>query len=407
MNVVTPIYRALRGGEGALALKSLHPLTKLIGESDLLAQLYMVSAHNYHVYLKFRSPVSRKRALEGVELLIAEASHSKELTKEEIDLAVNKLVGMRRKLIRGVEEDENIALSIMARREKTRRSRAAERLARRVREDRAGLILAEIEESWADLPFLPAKTRKALELFLLNVPSTDIATWSEIADKLAGQREMVYKVKQFLRQKGVIDAADIDFRNLLRPQANAIKGYLLERAFWQSAEWRKAYGPMMRKARERARNIFGPGSEVDVVLIAEPLRELHSGAEIYDGAIMLVGPTKKKGVIEGVIHATFQMKAERDVSVLSQIERDMYREQRRLGSFQLRPSSERELSIVVLPAMDRTEPHRIFVAPQLPGAAAAGRIAPGIDAVLMPSLLDAAQLDEVAYKLLADAANTI
>ena len=393
------MLKAMGRDAGPMVLARVHAVMRLCAESDLIAELVLRVNRQYELFLHFRDPVSRQYALEGVELLIGEVRSFKLLSVEEKTEAMRRLAGIRRKLREGLEADEAAASAILDRRALARR-RAADRAAHRVREDRATAIHASIEDAWAELPQMPADARRAFEMFLVDVPVADISTWAEISMKLAGFRKMIQKVRDFEALGGVVNPADPAFRKLLRPEASSLKGFLLERSFWMGKDWEDLAVELMTKARQRSRRLFGSSNDAEAIMVTEPLRELRTGAEIYDGAIMLARPTDDPRVIEGVLDATVNMKAERDVTVLQQIERELRRESGRGSSFSVRLSSQRGQTFVISPAPDQLDMTRIFVAPQLPGGSAVASMPTTVKARFLPALLDAEQFDLIAYALL-------
>ncbi|HVS09947.1 MAG TPA: hypothetical protein VMS76_08720 [Planctomycetota bacterium] len=372
---------------GTVILGYRSALQRLADVSEDLALTVFHVEQSYLHFIRFGSETARVAALDGILALLKSSA----VRADDMRMALQDLVTRRNVLLEdwggAARHLQEASRSVAA----SRVIAQARRAAVRADPERLLRVARGVERLVNDVIRKPvlSKADEALLMFLHTVSPTDAAAWTSIYRKLAAFRKA--------RDKFPVDEAE--FRRLFRGEASALKGMLLEQWFWKSAPWRLREKKLMREARARARAL---GPEWQVTILREPLRETRKGLEIYDGAILIVRPTSPDGkTFEAFAHAIVQIKAEKDISVVGQITRDRRRELKGLGAQTLR-SSDRAQAFVVRPGTDLHDPIRFIAAPQLPEAARVAGLPQGTDLVYDMSLLDAEQLDELAYLLLSN-----
>jgi hypothetical protein len=377
------------------------PITKLAEASDELAAAVFFAEQEY--LLAMGSELSRVRALEGINALLASAPSV--LSGKELEHAQVLLAARRHVLLDGWQGAERQAKGLLADIGSARALERAELLAGRMAATDVRRIAATIEALGLDALARPATTRaqRALRLFMQAVPPTDTLAWGVVHHRIANLRKLSAKAKRVRTVGGPDRYGEEAFRTLFRGEASNLKGLLLETWFWTSTVWRRREPAIIADAYARARKLSAiQGAELTPAVVREPLREARYGREMYDGAVLLVRPTAANpDVYEAFPHLLVQIKAEKDISVVGQIARDIKRERRVVPGDLLLRRSDSRAAYVLRPAPDELDPVRIIIAPQLPEPKRlVGDLPPGVDVVVDASLLDADELDDVAYALL-------
>jgi hypothetical protein len=391
-------YRAIALVSDASSIKRLADISEELAESVYHWEKYC------EVFRETQSNWARALALDYTENLMAVA-HS-ELRDKALTLAEGKLTGVWRWLSEGA--DEATRAVIATRLDEIARIRGAAALAQRAKrlgDLDFGWIYAAIDGALVDvrnakeLSEEQRGVKRALEKFLKIVPRTDAKAWEEIAEKLGSYR-WVRKPTEGLRARIAVD--EHHFRRALRTEANGVKGFLQEKWFWRSKAWKSREGIFWRHARQRAERL---GEDWEPLFIAEPLLTIggggkRAGLELYDGAIIIARHFESgERAVEGFLDVAVQIKAEKKISAVKQVSKDILREVELGGLIELR-TRDGNRAIRLLQAPDRDDPLRLIVAPELPEAPRLLGLPPGADTVLIPSMLDAQQLDDVAYFLI-------
>jgi hypothetical protein len=386
---------------GTLILGYRSPVALIADASVELTAVLCHADFHYLSMLLHRSEVSRVRALEGIELLMQAAP--KVLKGRALADARVLLAGRRRVLLEGWDGAERHAKGLLADVGRARAVQEAERLAASMATPRFGAVVAAVEDlvQRTLAEGASAGQGNSLRLFLQALAPTDHLSWSPIYRRLAESQSIVAKAAQ-VRAAGGVDAyGEEAFRRLFRSNASNLKGLAFEAAFWKSPEWLDIERELVRQALKRGRQLSGTvGGELALHFIREPLRDARTGLELYDGAMLLARPTAANpNVFEGYLFALIQLKAEKRISVIRQVTRDTRRERVLPGDLVLR-SSDQSRGYVIRPLPEEYDPLRIIGAPQLPDAPRFSRAATGVDFVFVPALVDADQLDDVAYLLI-------
>jgi hypothetical protein len=385
---------------GTVILGFRSPIARLADASqDLAATVYLAEQH-YLVMLLHGSEAARVRALEGVEVLLQVAPQH--LKGAELDAARRLLAGRRRVLVEGWAGAEAHAAGLLGDIGRARAVAQADVLAARHAGTDLVATAAAVERMAATTVGATSGPGRSLQLLYQVMHPTDLQSWRAVYLRIGtAQGKLPGKVARIRKAGGVAAFGEEKFFRLLRPEASAVKGLVQEAAWWKSPGWLTREPELLRRAMVRARRLSGStGRELQVLALREPLRDARTGREIYDGAILLGRPTDANpNVFEAFPDTLVQIKAEKRITVVRQVARDARRE-RLLPGDQLLRTSDATQAFVIRSAPDSFDPQRIIVAPQLPDASRFGRLPPGTDVAFDASLLDAAQLDDVAYLLL-------
>ncbi len=299
---------------------------------------------------------------------------------------------------------------------------------------RKGMSLAKIESTLHDLfsrvnsGLLALDEEEALAKYLCMVDTLDSTAWTKVHEKLESFTKLLSKRSELIGKTGGLSAvskADFDkavamLKKNFRGEASALKGLLMELWFWRSPAWRNIKAPLLERSLKDGRKLFGGADKFSLFHFEGALLELRAaksrGKEIFDGVTLVArpadvdsnaitiarryfpGPNVK--FYEGHITALVEVKAEVEISLIEQLNRNAGRARKTPGVFYLAdPKSDTVFIINPLPP-DYLQT-RIIVAPELPKAAKVDKLQPGIDALALTTMLDAQQLDDVAYAIMA------
>lgn len=365
------------------------PLRQLADLSQELAVKVFYLEQQYLLFIKYGSEFSRGSAIRQIDDLLRLAVNDTKLLPEVRAEVCKDMVGRRKVLIDGWDGAERHAAELA---QDAKRSAAIDRAIKKASmpSDDGLLDVARSVETLVNSVIrnrIGSKSDESLLLYLRTVLPTDGQAWKAIYRKLAAFKKAAHKTPQDY----------VQFRKQFRGEASALKGLLQEQWFWKSQAWRQREGALLRDAMATAENLSTLGRQWHAIILKEPLRDIRRGAEIYDGAILLVRPTTPPGSFEAIPHLLIQIKAEKDISVLGQIARDRARELREAGQFTL-TSSDGLTTFTVRPPLGDTK--RIVCTPAVADAARVADLPPGVNVIHDISMLDADQLDDVAYRLL-------
>lgn len=379
-------------------------LSRMAEASEEIALKVFGAKFYYQQFIQTQSELARTTALELTRSLAADARLA--LKDEDLTAVARTLTGWGRVL----EEGGDAALRIetaerLAAIAQRRGAAALERLAARSSGERLITIASGLDLQIGRAltnPVSSAETH-ALEWFLRAVPRSDEAAWNSIVLKIdsfseiGGKAEQLRSGNKFLNQ--------VEFEKLLRPEASQLKGHALETWFWRSPAWRSREKELMDAAFRRARKLGLAQGQWRPLQISEPLLTIggmgrRGGLEIYDGVVLVARDYRIGGdVVEGFLDTVVQIKAEQNISAVRQISKDVRREAELGGLTELR-TRDGKLAVRLLQAPDNADPFRLIVAPYLPAADRIARLAPGVQVALIPTLLDADQLDDLAFFML-------
>ncbi len=415
------VMRAARGMSGAVhsAYRGIKyaatasPLDILATAAPDFGSVIWHSEEYYHLYLLNRSKIDQMVALVNVDILMQVASQK---LKQGVipERVMNFLEGRFNLLVRGLEEVEKAGLAsanIALNRARINATRRASRQGAFTVGDIAATLQTEFTKY--SLSFGPAlgDAEKALAIYLNTVAPGNHTAWTEIYEHLSQLRKAAGKIQRIKSRGGLASISKEEFESVsfFRGEANRLKGFLLETWFWQSNAWSRMEEVILRDARKmvhRQRFNIPPGYEP--MVIKQPL--FLGGQEIYDGVVLLARPLPgRPNHFECFIHTEFQMKAEADLSVVDQINRDLKRKSKALPQMILLSRSQQVFDIRPMPGP--FDPLRIIVAPQIPEVKALPlgaplhkndlrKLPPEADVLILPTLLDAEQLDEIAFLML-------
>jgi hypothetical protein len=373
-------------------LREATPLAFLVKKEPELALPVYRFLHEYDCYFRLRTAIDRARARQGADDLMQRASQL--LHGEEREAVLRLLVKKQQFLAGGQEAIDELAAAARTIRAKRIAESTARSLARMPTLG-AEAILEHIELLWLSLP--RARATRTLHLFFETLPLSNTSAWEGIAYRLSRFQHVPWKM-------GHVRAGKMTLAEAFRGETSNLKGLLLEAAFWHGPTWARWEKPLLDQAAIRARRLSRGGERFKAVLVSAPLRVIETGQEFLDGAILLVRPNVKEPTIdEAVLHIAIQMKAERKITVIRQITNDMRRqfEETLMG---LRTQA-RDRDFLLVPASDAHDTTRIIVIPELPEATRVGSAPLGAEIIAVPTLLDAAQYDEVALFLLVATGN--
>jgi hypothetical protein len=386
-----------RGSALRLLASKSDELARAVDAFEALLTMYQVLGHK----------TAQKLALQWTdELLVASKSFSGSDAKSiETCLAV-----WRKHLSEGVDEVGELTAKQIDLRDAAA-ARAAARLEREL--DELERVVVEIQDEIARVMSGRRGSdaeRKAFGLLCKALDPGDSELWRPIVEKVKDAAKTA-NAAAVRRAGGVSRFGEAKFRHLFRGKASNIKGLIMEHWFWQSDIWRQWSKDVLKRAHSRAIQLrFGTGKAFQTHVISQPLRVLDTGQEIYDGAVLVVheiakGPPKHYA---GYIEAIVQIKAEKRISLVRQIKRDVKREAAGGGKLRLRLDDGSIFDLA--PSVE--DPLRLIVAPELPTFTQMQRgaghvlvpqvqaLPPGVDLRFAPTLLDATQLDDVAYAIL-------
>lgn len=376
----------------SMTLRESTPLAFLVAKKPELAWPAIYFLNDYERYWRLGgTAVDRARVREGAEVLMEQVKLV--LYGEERAAALRMLESRHRLLNMGEE-----ALDALAAAERVAPAgrRAGQNAARRLARTRtltSEAVAEQVQRLWLSLP-KPKRTR-ALHMFFETLPLSNTRAWEGIFDRLISFKGLAAKMDQVRAGKKIIDA--------FRHDANNLKGLLLEISFWHGPTWARWEKPLLDQAARRARQLSAGGGRYKAVLIAGPLRVIGSGQELYDGAILLVRSHPTEPMLEeAVLHAAIQMKAEKKLTVMKQIPKDMRRESEKVLLGLRTQAGDREFILAAAP--DAQEAKRIIVVPKLPTAGRMAQAPLGAEIIAAPTLLDADDFDEVAAFLFEAAA---
>jgi hypothetical protein len=389
---------------GVVLLGESSSIARLAERSEELALKVFGAKQYYLLFLQTGDDLSRQTALALTEDLVIAARTV--LKGNDLTSASQTFIGWRRALTEGADETSRLATAQRLEQVARRRGLAyLDRLAVRSSSSRIGEFAAAIDLEITKLLTGPATSaeRRAVELFLNAVPRTDLAAWEGLVMKMVGFSKLDLKAKRLV-QPGVAWDEEA-FKKAFRPEASGLKGLALETWFWRSPAWKSRERRLLQAAHQRARQLGLAREEWKPVVISEPLLTIggagrRGGLEIYDGVVVIArrfDPNARS--VEGFLDAAIQIKAERDISAIRQVSKDTRREVELGGLTELR-TRDGNIPIRLLPAPDTNDPIRLVVAPELPSASKYRDLAPGVNIVAMPTLLDAKQLDYLAYFLI-------
>lgn len=419
------------GGEPATAWakKEIFALKKMLAipgtkgaaqaNDPLLAAATELHAEARRLHFEAGSPTMARSAHE-LAMIVQSKAHAA-LTSEDLARAEELTDGWLRVLNTSPEEmDKALLTASMRRVENARRARAR-------REHLLDLnnVLETVERVMATTAAdLNDPAAKALRLFQQTVSPEQFAEIWEIADRLGVFKQWLLRIEQANHMGGLNALDTAGFRALFRPEANSLKGLLLEKWFWCSRVWREQEVLLVKNAEAVARRL---GPDYKVIIIRSPL--LESGKEIYDGAIVIARAAGEgtEGVLAGLLHTAIQIKAERLTSAIGQINRDLAREGNILEPVNL-ITRDGAIAVNFLPPPPSLQTNRIIVAPSLPASHLAPesfepiapgvarplrdrglvqKLEPGVDVLYQTTLLNAEQLDDLAYLLLKSVVSEI
>lgn len=364
-------------------LRESTPLAALVAKKPELAWPVFYFLNDYERYWRLGgTAVDRARVLQGAEVMTEQVGLV--LLGEERAAALRMLEGRRRLLAMTPEAlDELAAAERIGAAARRGRQNAARRAARTGAPSKEA-IAEQVVRLW--LTLTKRERTRGLQLFFETLPLSNSAAWDTILERMTSFKGLASKAKKVRSGKKTIIQA-------FRGDANNLKGLLLELLFWHGPTWARMEKPLLEEAARRARQLSAGGELYKVVLIREPLR--LAGQEIFDGAILLVRrhPTDPR-IEEAVLHAAFQVKAERKITVIEQILRDMRREAEKALVGLRTLAGDREF--VLRAATDGQEAKRIIVLPQVPTAGRMAKAPLGVQIIAVPTLHSAAQLDEPA-----------
>ncbi len=353
-------------------------------------------------------------ALQSIDKLLTAAP--KALAGSDAKSAQVLLAGLRTRVSEGIEKAGTLSARQQAAQERAI-ARAAqlleaarfeniERVASAVQNE-----IARIMTRKGRLTARQATEKNAFRILSDVLDISDVDAWLPVYRRLASSKTLKAK-RAFIKRAGGVNAfGEERFRATMRHQANEIKGLVMEIWFWRSNIWTQWSSDVLARAHRRARQFSAGGQRYEALIISEPLRMLDGGKEIYDGAVLIVRQVSKTPPrYFGYLEAAVQIKAEKRISLLKQIPRDVRRENLVPGKQVLRLDDGTVFDLA--PTPDLQDPLRLIVAPELPTftevAQGPGntlvqqvrRLPPGIDLRYAPTLLDAEQLDDVAFALL-------
>lgn len=391
---------------GLMLLSDASALSRMAEASVEIALKVQFAKSHYLIFVKTECPLARETALTFTRSLAGDVGRV--LQGAERVEAARVLTGWRRVL----EEGADAALQIdraedLAARAARRGQASLERLAARTSSEHfidvaSGIDLA-ITRTLMDPTSSPQQ--RALELFLRAVPRSDIAAWDTLLGRIAGFNRLIENADELRVLSEVLSQKE--FLTLLRPEANIIKGQALETWFWRSPAWKSREALLDDSAWRRAQALGGATRGWQPLVLTEPLLTmggmgLRGGLEIYDGVVLVAREYRPGlGVVEAYLDAVVQIKAERNITALLQVARDMRREAELGGLTELR-TRDGSLVVRLLQAPDAAEPFRLIVAPTLPAGHLA-QVPRGVLVAGIPTLMDAYQLDDFAYLLLRGA----
>ena len=357
------------------------PLTALADARPELAEAVFMATHHFRRFFHYAGELDRELALEGTDALIRAASNL--LTSKEHQAARRVLLNRRSLLTRGetaapVSEILKLDHAIAD----------VQRAAARAPVGKVDALADAAEQLWSSMP-RAARTR-ALDLFFDTLPLSNTSAWGPIFERALGLGGLRGKIRKF--KPGMTRQA---FRDLFGGEMNQLKGALLEIFFWHSPAWVQREGPLFELATRRARELSQPGREFTPFLINEPL--LANGKEIFDGIIGLARASDKPPFLdEVVLDVVIQIKAERVISVMRQIPKDLRRESEAIIAGTILRTRSGRRAFTIIPAGDIDDPLRIIVAPQLPTGGRLKTAPVGAEIISVATLHDAEQMDDVA-----------
>lgn len=366
------------------------PLLKLAGVSGDLAVKVAHFNERYVLFLIHGSEATRMTAIKRVDELI----HGATVVDLPVEIRAEvfmELVGRRSVLVDGPAGAERIAAELAD------DPRFAASLDRAIRQAASFnqqdlLDVARSVEKLVNSVYrkrVLSSADHSFRLYLATVQPDNGPAWTAIYHKIAEFR------KARLKHPPANQAA---FERMFRGEANGLKGVLQEQWYWASETWKSREGPLMRHATAAAEALSSVGRQWEAVLLKEPMREaIRFSPEIYDGAILLTQATDRPGFFKAMAHTVIQIKAEKDITVLGQVAADRLRELRKSGGFNLKSSDGLTTFMMVPPPGTTT---RIVCTPMVADAARLADLPPGVAVFQDISLLDAEQLDAVAYRLL-------
>jgi hypothetical protein len=311
------------------------------------------------------------------------------------------LAGRRHALIEGWEGAERHAQLVFANVARRRGAQAAERLLSRSTvlkiEDIAVAVQSTIMKTLTSIA--GSSERRAIELIAGTLQPADVGSWMPVYRAIESNADGLLAEARRLRAAGGVQGMSTEaFRKTFRPQASQVKGALLEAWVWKSQMWMTHERRLVKDAYRRAASLSPTGREFRPLVLREPLFEARTGNEIYDGAILLTRPTPDPSVYLAHPEVLVQIKAERSVSVVEQLVKDLRRERADPAGLALTTRDHR-IKLMLKPA-EAADPVRLVIAPQLPRKGRFSELPPGVHPVFDWSLLDAGQLDDAAYLLL-------
>lgn len=390
---------------GTLLLSEASALARMADTSQDVALKVFGAKQYYLLFIQTQDELSRVQALALTSSLAADAP--KLLKGTDLASVSNTLLGWRRVLEEGADDLARAGNATRLEHLAEQRGRAyLERVAARSSGERLIEIASSIDLAIGRALINPVSSaeRRALELFIRAVQPSDVAAWESVVGKIAAFSKAGDKVGE-LRAAGTLLDEEA-FRKLLRPEASALKGHLLETWFWRAQAWTSREPVLMEAAFARARRLGSARSEFQPVLISQPLLTIggmgrRGGLEIYDGSIILArdyvaGSSRS---VEAFLDVAVQIKAERNISAVRQVGKDVRREMELGGLTELR-TRDGSLVIRLLQAPDKADALRLIVAPELPAAQRIAGLPPGVNVGTVPTLLNADQLDDLSYFLL-------
>ncbi len=413
------LYRA------TIFMGRLDPLLHLASNNPELSISFFRFQKYYEEFIQCRNNLVRAKALAEADALLLAASNIRDQADRELvilDLACRKqLLAEGYQTLTQHAQDAYVTLS-----------RAIENANRLMA--RKGMPLSKIEAALHDLfsrvnsGLLALDEEKALRKYLRMVEALDSNAWTQVHEKLESFTKLLPKRSDLMTKTGGLSAAskaDFDkavvmLKKNFRGEASALKGLLMELWFWRSPAWANIKAPLLERALKDGRKLFGGADNFSLFHYEGVLLEMRAAKsrakEIFDGVTIVArpadvdsnaitiarryfpGPNVK--FCEGHISAIVEIKAEVDISLIEQINRDANRARKTPGAFYLAdPKSNTVFIINPLPP-DYLQT-RIIVAPELPKASKVEKLQPGIDALALTTMLNAQQLDDVAYAIMA------